>query len=307
MNRCCFTIAAATRRAALLPLVALLLMLSGCGASRQVATKQPAAPKEIPAQISKQTPAQRYELLCRTYADWNEVTMPVRLTLTEPKSLNLSARATMKRGQYINMSVRMLGFEVAALWLDTDSIHIVDRYHKAYFSAGVAKAFGNAGLTVNDIQDLLLGRGFLAGPAGGTFTTALAPFLTLHSQPEGVMILPTQKPRNFEYGFVLAPDANRLAATSITIHTAEAPTPDHPVITRDGTFLYTDPVTVPNAGAFASSATIRIPLSKPVTANLEWDFAQATWNSGDTRSWRRPSADYRRLSSDALLRIITSL
>lgn len=297
-----FTASSAT----LLPLLALLLMLSGCGASRQ-SVKKPEGPKEIPAQISRQTPEQRYELLCRTYADWEEVTMPLRVTLTEPKSLTLGAKASMKRGQYINLSVRMLGFEVAAMWLDTDSIHVVDRYHKAYYSAGVAKAFGNAGLTVADIQDLLLGRGFLAGAAGGTFTQALLPFLTFHSQPEGVMILPAQKPRNFEYGFLLAPDANRVAATSVTIHTAQAPTPEQPVITRDGTLLYSDPVTIPSAGAFASSATLRIPLSRPVTATLDWNFDQATWNQPDTRSWRRPSAEYRRLSSDALLRIITSL
>ena len=148
-------------------LIALSLLAASCGSSR--APKQQ-LPAEIPADISLQTPQQRLTALCGSYAEWEDVQIPVRATLTSKNGLTCSGKAALKRGEWISISLRMLGFEVASVWIDRDSVHAVDRYHKIYLSESIARVMGNAGVTLTDIQDILMGRAFIAGPQGGTLS-----------------------------------------------------------------------------------------------------------------------------------------
>ena len=108
------------------------ICFTGCSTAKKSAKRDLGS--EIPGDIALQTPSQRYTELCKSYADWQDVTMPVRVSVTAPKSISLSARAAMKRDKWISISVRMLGFEVASLFVDKDSVHVIDRYHKKYVS-----------------------------------------------------------------------------------------------------------------------------------------------------------------------------
>lgn len=250
---------------------------------------------ETPSEISQQTPAQRYQEVCRTYGDWQDVTLPVKVSLTSPKSISVSARAAMKRGEWISLSVRMLGFEVASLFVDRDSVHVVDRYHKAYVSESLSKVFGNSGVSVADMQDLLLGRGFVTGAAGGTFTPSLVTALELIPSQEGLMILPAAQPQGFEYGFIMSPDANRIAAASVSVRG-----------THSGTIVYTSPVETKQYGYFAGDADIQILTGKKLAASLQWNFQSAKWNTGEQRKWSRPSG-YNRIDSATLLAKLSKL
>lgn len=270
-----------------------VIFLTGCSAAKRGAVKQQNG--EIPTDIALQTPAQRYAQLCGSYADWQDVNMPVRLSVTSPKSISLSARAAMKRDKWISISVRMLGFEVASLFVDQDSVHVIDRYHKAYISESIAKVLGSTGVKVADIQDLLLGRGFVTGDAGGTFTTALATAIEFASSPEGLMILPAIQPQEFEYGFILAPDANRIGAASVNVKNRNS-----------GVITYTDPITTPQAGSFAGEASIELMHGKKIAASFKWNFSSAKWNTGEERTWKRP-AGYSRVDAAAIISKLTKL
>ena len=103
--------------------IAMAGMLGACSAGKK-ATKA-TLPTETPAEISQQTPSQRYTELCNSYGWWEDVQMPVRLSLTAPKNLSVNARAAMKRGEWISLSVRMLGFEVASAFVDRDSVPVL--------------------------------------------------------------------------------------------------------------------------------------------------------------------------------------
>lgn len=270
-----------------------VIFLTGCSTAKKGAVKQQTG--EIPTDIALQTPAQRYAGLCESYADWQDVNMPVRLSVTSPKSISLSARAAMKRDKWISISVRMLGFEVASLFVDKDSVHVIDRYHKAYLSESIAKVFGSTGLKVADIQDLLLGRGFVIGDAGGTFTPPLATALEFVSSPEGLMILPAIQPQEFEYGFILANDANRIGVASVNVKERNA-----------GVITYSDPIATRQAGSFAGEASIELTQGKKFAASLKWNFSSAKWNTGEERTWKRP-ADYSRIDAAAIISKLTKL
>lgn len=273
--------------------IAMAGMLGACSAGKK-ATKA-TLPTETPAEISQQTPSQRYTELCNSYGWWEDVQMPVRLSLTAPKNLSVNARAAMKRGEWISLSVRMLGFEVASAFVDRDSVHVVDRYHKAYLSESLEKVFGEYGVTVETVQDLLLGRGFLLGKAGGTMRSDLKTALEFVNSPEGLMILPSIHPEGLEYGFILSPDANRVAAASVAAGERYS-----------ATASYSQAVETPQAGVFASTTDIRMVKGKNISATLDWSFSQAKWNTGVSRSWKQPSG-YSRIDAKSLISKLTKL
>lgn len=280
----------------LLPVASLLVLslaLAGCSSTRQ--GQKGDLPGQLPADISLQTPQQRYSALCRSYTEWQDVTLPVKIAVTSPKSITLSGRASMERGKSINISVRMLGFEVASMLIDNDSIHVIDRYHKAYVSESIPHLFGGEKVSVTDLQDLLLGRGFVAGGGGGTFTPSLISAVDFEKAPEGLMILPARQPAGFEYGFILSPDLNRIAATSIAVGQAHGITVN-----------YSSPEETPAGGAIAGVTAIRTVTGREMAAAIQWNYGSAKWNSGARNSWQTPKG-YRRLDAASLISSLSKL
>lgn len=272
----------------------LALMSAGCSSSRKTARQQPAT-GPVPTEIALQTPQQRFSQLCAGYADWQDVNIPVRISLTEPKSVSFAARATMKRNEWISLSVRMLGFELASVWIDNDSVHAIDKYHKVYISESLKRFFAGADFTIGDVQDLLLGRGFLAGRNGGTFTTPMENAVELSSTDDGLIILPQAKNPGFEYGFMLYPNANNILAASVSAGDTHA-----------GVVTYSDFVATPQAGTFAASADFAMVKGRKAAASVVWSMNSAKWNTGERKVWKRPSG-YRRIDAASLLKSISSL
>lgn len=273
-----------------LALLLCLTLLSACHSSRQAVT---GPNTEIPADISLQTPAQRAGAICASYAEWDDVSLPIKASISSKNGLGCSGKAAMKRGQWISISLRMLGFEVASLWIDTDSVHAVDRYHKMYISESIASLMGNTAVTVSDIQDLLMGRAFLAGPDGGTLTSQLLSRFSVEQEAAGTMLIPRAQPAGLEYGFLLSPDVNGIMAASAGI------ADKYPV-----TVTYSGFVTTRFAGSFASMAEISFPARK-ISGSIQWEFGSARWNTGLTNSWSAPKG-YRRITSRQLLQTLSS-
>jgi len=262
-----------------------LLILTGCGASKSVseAGRRP---------VATATAVQRADSLAASYGDWSTVSMPVRLSISEPRQFSVNARCTMRRGDFISMSVRMLGFEVASLWLDNDSIHAVDKYHKRYLSEGLRRFLGGADVTIADLQDLLLGRAFVAGANGGTLTPALLPRMRIDPMDEGVMLLPVNEPAEFNYGFVLSDTDNHLAAA--TVLAGEK----HAVVVNYDDFRKTP------AGETAQRTAIETVRGRRLAAAFGWNLKSAKWNDGTDQRWTPPSG-YARVSSGQLMEMLS--
>ena len=93
-------------------------------------------------------------------ADWSTLYASMNLNLDKPMEMGFSTRATMENNKYIHLSMRMLGIEVAALYMDNDSIFFVDKYNKYYFAEPLKFLLGSkyADMTIGDIQQIVLGQ-----------------------------------------------------------------------------------------------------------------------------------------------------
>ena len=268
----------------LMPLVAVLILLaSGCSTVK----KAPAYTST--GALSQVAPAVRFDSLTASYADWDDVALPVRLSITRPKAFSVTAQCTMKHNQWVLFSVRMLGFEVAKVWLDNDSVHAVDKYHKRYLSESLQRFLGSNDVTIGNFQDMLLGRAFLTGKAGGTLTPASSGVIRMIPSPEGLMILP--EPHDFTSGFILDNSADCLAAASVTIGESTA------VVINYATY-YSTP-----AGAVSSVAAMQTMKGKPVDLSLTWNLQSAKWNRGVTQQWTAPKG-YTRMATEQLLKLL---
>lgn len=95
-----------------------------------------------------------------TDGDWSNVYASANISLEKPMEMSFSSRVTMQRGEYIHLSMRFIGMEVVAVYMNSDSLYFVDKYHKYLFAEPNKAVLGEnySNLTINDIQDVILGK-----------------------------------------------------------------------------------------------------------------------------------------------------
>jgi hypothetical protein len=235
----------------------------------------------------------RYTLLTESWKQWRDVEMGLKISLTSPIKQNASAKAYMSRDKYISISIKMLGFEFASLWMDNDSIVVIDKYHKKYLSEPTASVLGSSNITIADIQDLLLGRAFIVGH--GTATTADRTKFDFEQADNGWYILPHDQPEKFNYGFLASLTANALRGTVIDVKdfgTVQA--------------YYSDIFESRTCGWFAQEVNIENSKGKKVAATLKWDLNSSKFNAGINKSCRIPEK-YERITMQQLNAILKNL
>lgn len=218
----------------------------------------------------------RYKRLTGSWKSWNELEMGMKVQLTSPSRLNASGKAYMKRNEWISISIRMIGFEVATLWADKDSIVAVDKFHKKYVSVPTASVLGKSGITLANLQDMLLGRAFLAG--GTEAKPDMADDFTFTSAENGWYILPRRQPEGLDYGFLASSTENALRGMVldiINVGTIEA--------------RYNDNYESRNCGWFAREVSVENSKGKRIAVTLKWDINSAKFNSGSPRSLSIPA------------------
>lgn len=98
-----------------------------------------------------------------TAATWQNVSLPVTLTISEPMKLTLSGTLTMVRGEYALMSFRTFGFEVAQACVTPDQLDVVLKMpSKMWISESMGERLTSRGLTFADLQDQMLSDSNLA-------------------------------------------------------------------------------------------------------------------------------------------------
>lgn len=274
----------------LLPLMVSAVLLaavaSGC---RSV---KPAGMAASGIELAGASPEMRLDRLVATYEPWTYVSMPVRLSITSPKPFSVTAQCEMKRNSWVQFSVRMLGFEVAKVWIDNDSIHAVDKYHRRYLSESMRRFLGSNDVTVGNLQDIMLGRAFITGESGGTLSRELEAKISFMPSPQGLMLLPAVEPNDFNYGFILDNEADNVAAASVTVGQAYA-------MVATYSRFYNTP-----AGAVTSAASVQTVKGPPVDFSLTWNLQSAKWNRDESRSWSAPSG-YTKIPSSQILQLFS--
>lgn len=270
------------------------MAVSGCRSQKNTATASP--PGNIghgsPVQL---TAADRYSILVDSYKDWSTVSVPVKIELNAPKRFSISGRAYMDRDRSVLLSLRMLGLEVATIYLDNDSIFITEKLHKYYVAEDVKSLLAGYPVTVGDLQSMLLGQAFVAGK--GRIDNRELKIMDITDAPVsgGWTITPPPPAEGIGYTFAISDNDNRVERLTVTVENY-LPT----------SVNYTDPAQSP-AGTVNSRLEISSHAAKsPVNASMKWNFKGAEWNTTGLRQWKRPHG-YTRLKRSDIIKMLSAI
>lgn len=261
--------------------VAVLVGTGACSSKKQAARPG----KEV---VARRTPQAR--TLAATYTPWTSLYAPVSLRLSKPTSFSISGRATMVYGEYIHISLRVLGIEAGVVYVDNDSAFIVDKFHRMAVAAPLKTITSATSITLSDLQGILLGQAVYPGAGTISDDRKVEQLFSSSTSPEGAtMLTPRRTPGGCVWYYTLD-STPALAKLGITIDSGGS---------VDA--LFSDP-TETDAGIVASDIAIDALLGKQdFEASLSWDLGKAQWNS--SRSASRPSLDgYRIMTPSQLLK-----
>ena len=262
-------------------------LLSSCGSSRSV-TGGKTSQNESAGNLKN-----AYTSLVETYDNsWTTLSVPVSVALRSPKTLKASGTLTMTRGKDIGISVRVLGIEVASLYLSGDSVWALDKWHKYYVAESISELLGGFPATVENVQDMLIGHAFVIGDS--PLTAGDVKKFNLAASTGNWSMSPRKTPGNVEYSFVIA-DGGDLTGL-------EAVVAGRPVTCSYGAFTPSTP-----AGPVTSSTMVKATGGKTsVEAGIEWKFNKAKWNGAPAKPLTIPRG-YTRIKAADLLKAIPSL
>lgn len=263
--------------------VLVALGVAGCRSTRQVPVE--------PTGTAVADAAQLYKRLGKNDGSWTDVTVPVKLQLSSPASLSVSGRARMVRGRSVDISLRVLGMEVAQLYVTNDSVYALYRLKKQYIAEGIRQAVGKFPVNLDNLQDLLLGRVFVLGHQSLADVPMKA--LDISREGDGWNVIPKDAPSDMSYGFRLSEAAllERFVAYAL----------DNSLVTTVG---YSGYVSTPSGLAAREVAVEVVKGRRTITAGIEWRWDDAKWDTGVKSEWSRPRG-YTRLESKDLLKMVS--
>ena len=138
----------------LLPIAILLLLITGaCRSGKNVSSE---LKDRYNAVQRGDNPADTVTMLGRG-VEWGDISVPVSVNISRPSSMRIGGIMTMVNGRDINISLRMLGFEVGAIYVTTDSVYAYAKMQRVYVAESVTALFGGMNLSLSDLQALLIG------------------------------------------------------------------------------------------------------------------------------------------------------
>ena len=239
-----------------------------------------------------------YAALASTYHAWTDVKLPVNIKVSSPMSISLGGTATMTSDRAIHLSLRMLGFEVAALLIDGDSIFATYKIQKRYVAESIPQLLRGFPATVGNLQALLLGRIFYPGSD--------APCADNISR---FSFLPTDDP-DIPSALLMQPRADLNGAECVFVSDGEMV----PALlafmaiagNNQASAIYSDQVNTP-AGSVSRICEINgSAAGKKLSARITWDLDKAQWNTGAIPR-RLNTRGYTRIPASALIKSLSAL
>lgn len=142
----------------LLLITILSALAASCSSSRK---NTPATGSYTPGETSSPPASQQLA--------WADLSLPVTVSVTRPASLRVSGTMTMVNGKDIHISMRMLGFEVGAAYITSDSLYAYAKLQRVYVAESISRLLGGLDADISDLQSLLIGAPLtLPSPGAGT-------------------------------------------------------------------------------------------------------------------------------------------
>lgn len=272
----------------------LMLTVAGCRSQKNGVVADPGASGGSVAIRTASDMSGELKKIVDGYGSWKRLRVPVTISLSSPKSISISGTAIMERNKSVMFTLKYFGFEIGSLYIEGDSITIVDKIHKSYVSENVRGFMSGFDISVSNVQDLLFGRLFIVGSDDAGYSALKRCEMEIVDSDQWLLI-PKAPSSNASYGFKFSP-ADILSA--LICQTGKNP----PV-----TCTYQTPVSTV-AGAMSPSVSLDYQKGKStVKASFEWNFKKARWDNDV--ELRRPSIgkDYKRLSSTDISKMIQKL
>ena len=265
--------------------VVLMMIATGCKSSKS--TTATTYPIHIQQGDSANVLVSNFNQVITDYKDWNDVVVPIKLSLIEPKQLSVGGRVTMQKDQSIYISIRVLGFEAANVYVNNDSIYASYKLDKIYIAEDLRKVLGSFPATISDLQSMLIGRAFVLGK--GAIDMSMHSDFLLSIDNDYWQITPNSI-GDIGYKFLYKCIDN--AITTLEVDVAKE---------NLANCIYGSSVSTP-IGNVPNSATISTQVKNiPLCAKIAWELNNAKWNSGATHKWKTPKG-YRRIDVANLLK-----
>lgn len=262
-------------------LMTALTAIQGCRSSKSF----------VSASLSDDTEAELYDRLISDYKPWDDIYMPVTLSMSSPEGMSVSGRATFIRDSVIHLSLRMLGMEIAVVYVNNEHIYIIDKFNKRYIEESLSRLPDDLPVNVANLQDMLLGRAFL--PGADSLTQAdISKFFLAGSKGQTWTLTPLSQSKGAGWHFS-ASRTNPPMLTGISLRLADG---------KPAECVYADPRDTA-AGLLASMLVLSATAgSKEVKVNISWGLEDARWDTGRTVKFSPPGSSYKRISLDSLIK-----
>lgn len=258
----------------------LIIGFAGCRSSKSIVDQSM-------LDFSSLTLSERLQEIATANCPWTQLNLPLKVSLKSPEKVSLSGRIYMRHNHDIYITLRVLGMEVAYMYVNSDSIYAADKVHKYYIAEPIDKIFAGASLSIGDIQDALLGRAFINNR--GTLTTDLLNQVTVAEEEDNSWTIAPQSKINgtISYSFRLSDSDNSMQ--SLIIDTGS----------KQYSCSYSDPATI-EGSRFMQQVSIATKAGKTeIDATLTMDFDKVKWEVPTSARWRTPK-NYQRINPRAL-------
>lgn len=268
-----------------------LCLLPSCRSSKHGAASADYSRQPSAAEIKPESPKKSVESLVRSYEDWSDVAMSFRCNLRSPKNISVSGKASMIRGKEIKISLRMLGFEVAGLYADKDSLFVYEKLNRTLIAEPMGKITSAAGITLSDIQNILLGQ--LCAPGQNNSFKDIVNSFAIEATSDNILL--ATKSGHIPWLYTLTADS------PVWIKSLDVELEGKGNVNCN----YSVPL-LTEAGPASPSASIKATVGKQsVDASFEWSLETASWNKNQTPSRQIPN-NYRRISALQLIKVLSS-
>lgn len=262
----------------------LTVALSGCRSGKGVAGNSAVA-------VADMTLGERTRDVADRNLPWTQINVPMKVAVKQPQRLSVSGRMYMRRDRDIYITLRVLGMEVANLYIDSDSVFAADKLHKMYVAEPIKDIFAGASLSIGDIQDALLGRPFING--SGPLTPGNIREVTAALLPGGAWSLTPRSLINGSIGYRFEFDGNDNSLTALTID----------VDGKSYGCRYADAAQVDGSRFMQQLSIATKAGNTPIDATITYDFDKVKWEVPASARWHTPK-NYKRITPRALAKAL---
>ena len=273
-----------------------IVLMTSCGSKKNL----PATPYEPVGETGEL--GQAFNSLAASYKPWTDVSMPVRVELKEPKNLGISGKAAMVQGKSVYLSLRFLGMELGAVYVDTDSIYVVSKMQKLAYVESLDYFRRSFGFSLDDIQSLLLGQVFVPGKGTVTEKEARDFSITAGDGSDTWHLTPKKTPAKVSWYFEGSMSRTSDGLAAIVESLIVSPAAMKP-LTADFT-SHTDT----QGGVAASQVSLAAAMNRhSLRLDIIWNLNRAEWNKGIAPAVPKVPSNYRRMTTAGLLEMLKKL